>query len=114
VCLKAFVDSSGAADGAAPRVALARTRAGSARSVRVPFTLTDPAFSSGSAVVRLWLRDARGNAVRMIRIPAVSVNERESWRFTAPRRRGDYRIIARAWDVSGHRPAFTSAVLEVR
>ena len=27
---------------------------------RVRFTLTDPAFSAGSAVVKLWLRDASG------------------------------------------------------
>jgi len=114
VCLKAFVDSSGAADGVAPRVALERTQARRAKGVRVRFTLTDPAFSSGSAVVKLWLRDRRGRVLRRLRIPAVAVNERETWRFTAPRQRGDYRIFARAWDVAGHRSGLTRAVLEVR
>jgi hypothetical protein len=81
---------------------------------RVRFTLTDPAFSSGSAVVKLWLRDASGRALRQLRIPAVSVNERDTWRFAAPARRGDYKIVARAFDVTGHRSVLTRALLEVR
>ena len=114
VCLKAFVDSAGGGDGAAPRVALEGARAGRGGGVRVRFTLTDPAFSSGSAVVKLWLRDGSGRVLRTLRVPAVAVNERETWRFAAPARRGDYRIVARAWDVAGHRSALTGAVLEVR
>ena len=47
VCLKAFVDSSGAADSAAPRVALERAQAARPRRCARRFTLTDPAFSSG-------------------------------------------------------------------
>ncbi len=114
VCLKAFVDSAGAADRAAPRVlpepAVTRPGAGT----RVHFTLTDPAFSSGSAVVKLRLHDARGRVLRQLRVPAVAVNERDTWRFAAPKRRGDYMIVARAWDVVGHRSVLTRAPLEVR
>jgi len=82
--------------------------------VRARFTLTDPAFSSASAVVKLWLRDAAGNALRTIRIPVVAVNERETWRFLAPKRRGDYWIVARAYDVTGHKSGVTRAALRVR
>ena len=114
VCLKAFVSAAAGKDDAAPRVALepASARAG-ARS-RVHFTLTDPAFSGGSAVIKLQLRDARGRALRELRIPAATVNERDAWAFTAPRRRGDYVIAARAWDVAGHRSDLTRAFLRVR
>jgi hypothetical protein len=49
-----------------------------------------------------------------IRIPAAAVNERDTWRFAAPRRRGEYRILARAWDVAGHRSVTTRAALRVR
>ena len=114
VCLKAFVDSAGARDEAPPRVRLEPASARPGAGTRVRFTLTDPAFSGGSAVVKLWLRDASGQVLRKLRIPAVSVNERETWRFAAPKRRGDYRIVARAWDVAGHRSVLTRAVLQVR
>lgn len=114
VCLKAFVDSSGAADRAAPRVALERATARRGKTVRVRFTLTDPAFSCASAVVKLWVRDARGRLLRQLRVPAVAVNERETWRLVAPKQRGDYRVFARAWDVAGHRSSLTRTVLEVR
>ncbi len=114
VCLKAFVDSSGATDTAPPRVRLEGTTAVPATGVRVRFTLTDPSFSSGSAVVKLWLRNGSGRVLRTLRLPAVAVNERETWRFAAPARRGDYRIVARAWDVAGHRSVLTRAALEVR
>jgi C1A family cysteine protease len=114
VCLKAFVDSAGARDTAAPRVRLEPATARPGAGTRVRFTLTDPAFSSGSAVVKLWLRDAGGRLLRQLRIPAVSVNERETWRFAAPARRGDYKIVARAFDVTGHRSVLTRALLEVR
>jgi C1A family cysteine protease len=115
VCLKAFVTATGPRDKAAPRVVLEGANARRRSSARVFFTLTDPPFSCGSAVVRLWLRDARGRTVRSARIPAVAVNEREAWRFVAPKRRGAYRIVARSWDVAGHRQAAAStAVLHVQ
>ena len=114
VCLKAFVDSAGARDEAAPRVRLEPASAGPGKTARVRFTLTDPAFSSGSAVVKLLLYDRRGKVLRVLRIPAVTVNERDTWRFSAPKRRGDYKIVARAWDVTGHRAPATSAKLQVR
>jgi len=45
----------------------------------------------------------------------VAVNEREVWRFSAPKLRGAYRIVARSWDVAGHRQeAASTAVLRVR
>jgi C1A family cysteine protease len=114
VCLKAFVDTAGARDTAPPRVRLEPATARPGAGVRIRFTLTDPAFSSGSAVVKLWLRDASGRTLRTLRIPGVTVNERDTWRFAAPSRRGDYRILARAWDVAGHRSVLTRAPLEVR
>jgi hypothetical protein len=114
VCLKAFVDSAGTRDEAPPRVSLEPASARPGTGTRVRFTLTDPAFSGGSAVVKLWLRDSSGRVLRKMRIPAVSVNERETWRFAAPKRRGDYRVVARAWDVAGHRSALTRTVLQVR
>jgi C1A family cysteine protease len=114
VCLKAFVDSAGAGDEAAPRVRLEPATAPSAGGARVRFTLTDPAFSCGSAVVKLQLYDAGGRVLRVLRIPGVTVNERDTWRFTAPRRRGTYKVVARAWDVTGHRASVTSVPLQVR
>ena len=114
VCLKAFVDAAAGGDGAPPRVALEPASARSGASARVSFTLTDPAFSSGSAVIKLQLRDAHGRTLRKLRIPAASVNERDTWRFAAPQRRGDYVVVARAWDVRGHGPVLTRTVLQVR
>ena len=108
VCLKAFVTAAGLGDRAAPRVALAGAEARRGGPARLRFTLTDPDFSCGSAVVKLWLRDQRGSALRQIRVPAVAVNEPDSWRFVAPTRRGTYRVFARAWDVAGHRQAVLS------
>jgi len=113
VCLKAFVDSSGGGDVAAPRVRLepatARPRAGT----RVHFTLLDPAFSSGSAVIKLWLEAPNGHVLRQLRIPGAAVNERDAWRFAAPAGRGAYHILARAWDVAGHASSVTRAFLKV-
>jgi len=115
VCLKAFVTSDAAGDRAAPTVTLEGAEARPGSTARVRFTVNDPPFSSGSAVVRLWLRDARGRTVRTARVPGVAVNEREVWCFAAPARRGAYRVVARAWDVTGHRQATLSrAVLRVR
>jgi C1A family cysteine protease len=114
VCLKAFVDSSGRGDEAAPRVRLEPATAAPGKGARIRFTLTDPAFSSGSAVVKLKLYDGRGAVLRVLRRSGVSVNERDTWRFTAPRRRGDYKVVARAWDVAGHRSPAGAALLRVR
>ena len=114
VCLKAFVDAAAGADGAPPRVLLEQASARPGQGARVRFTLTDPAFSSGSAVIKLWLRDASGRTLRELRIPAAAVNERDTWRFSAPGRRGDYRVLARAWDVAGHRSALARTTLQVR
>jgi C1A family cysteine protease len=114
VCLKAFVDAPGARDTAAPRVRLEPADAAPGKGVRVRFTLTDPPFSSGSAVVKLQVYDGRGKMLRVQRIPGVAVNEQGTWRFAAPKRRGTYKIVARAWDVTGHRAPVTSAALRVR
>jgi hypothetical protein len=103
VCLKAFVTSSGSGDRFAPKVVVEAVEAPAGTSAHVRFTLTDPPFSCGSAVVKLWLRDRHGTTVRQARIPAVAVGEREIWRFVAPQGRGAYHIVARAWDVAGHR-----------
>jgi len=105
VCLKAFVTAAGAGDDAAPTVAIEPSTAARGGIARIRFTLVDPPFSCGSAVVKLWLRDRAGRTLRQVRIPAVAVNEREVWRFATPKRRGSYRIVARAWDVDGHRQA---------
>jgi C1A family cysteine protease len=113
VCLKAFVDSAGARDGAAPRVRVEAATAAAGGIARVRFTLSDPAFSSGSAVVKLRLVDGRGKTWRSVRIPAASVNERDTWRFRAPKKRGDYKVVARAWDVAGHGPATRTAPLRI-
>ncbi len=89
--------------------ATARPRGGT----RIHFTLLDPAFSSGSAVIKLWLRAPDGHVLRRLRIPGAAVNERDTWRFAAPAGRGTYHILARAWDVAGHRSAFARALLHV-
>jgi C1A family cysteine protease len=114
VCLKAFVDAAAGGDDAPPRVVLEPATARPGSGSRVHFTLTDPAFSAGSAVIKLMVRDAQGRTLRKLRIPAVAVNERDAWRFAAPRRPGDYVVLARAWDVAGHRSDLTRAVLQVR
>lgn len=114
VCLKAFVDSDGRGDVAAPRVRLEPASAARSATVRLRFTLTDPAFSCGSAVVKLWLRDPAGRTLRQLRVPAAAVNERDVWRFRAPARRGDYQVLARAWDVAGHASGTTRTTVRVR
>lgn len=50
--------------------------------------------------------------MRSLRIPGASVNEIDTWRFPAPKRRGTYKVVARAWDVAGHvSPATTTLVI---
>jgi C1A family cysteine protease len=114
VCLKAFVDSPGPGDTAAPRVRLALATASPGGGTRVRFSLTDPAFSSGSGVVELRLVGAGGTTLRKLRIPGASVNEEDVWRFPAPDRRGSYKVVARAWDVAGHASPATTAPVVVR
>ena len=114
VCLKAFVDAAAGGDVAPPRVVLEPSSARPGAGARVQFTLSDPAFSAGSAVVKLGLRDSRGRLLRTLRVPGASVNERDTWRFAAPKRRGNYQILARAWDVAGHRSVLTVGSLQVR
>ncbi len=114
VCLKAFVDATAGGDDAPPRVLVEPASARPGAGARVRFMLTDPAFSCGSAVIKLQVRDGHGRTLRELRIPAAPVNERDTWRFAAPRRRGDYVVVARAWDVAGHRSVLTRAALRVR
>ena len=114
VCLKAFVDSPGAGDEASPRVRLQPATASPGAGTRVRFSLTDPAFSSGSGVVKLRLVSASGTTLRTLRIPGASVNEGDVWRFPAPKRRGTYKVVARAWDVAGHASLATSTRVVVR
>lgn len=103
VCLKAFVDSAGEGDVAEPRATVQDSEARRGGTARVRFTLSDPAFSSGSAVVRLTLRTRAGRIVKGARFPAVTLGERCVWRFACGLPRGRYRVLARAWDVAGHR-----------
>ena len=114
VCLKAFVDSAGAGDEASPRVRLQPATVSPGKGARVRFTLTDPAFSSGSAVVKLRLVSAGGATLRTLRIPGASVGEDDIWRFPAPKRHGTYTVVAHAWDVAGHASPATTAALVVR
>jgi C1A family cysteine protease len=114
VCLKAFVDATAGGDDAPPRVVLEPTPVRPGAGARVRFTLTDPAFSAGSAVVKLGLLGPRGRLLRTLRVPAAAVNEVDTWRFAAPKQRGNYQILARAWDVAGHRSTPTVASLQVR
>lgn len=110
VCLKAFVDDpSGRGDTRSPQVTV---RGGTFRPgarVAVRWRLTDPAFSSASAIVVLKVRDSTGALVARRRIPAVAVGEHGAWSFVAAWRRGRYRVSARAFDVAGNRQAGASA-----
>jgi hypothetical protein len=83
VCLKAFVDASGTGDTRPPRVKVAGGVVRRGKPIRIRWELTDPAFSSASAVVVLSVRNARGRVVARRRIPAVAVGERGSWRVVA-------------------------------
>jgi C1A family cysteine protease len=104
VCLKAFVDDpTGAGDTARPRVVV---RAGSRRRrATVRWRLTDPAFSSASAIVVLEVRGGSGKVLARRRIPAVAVGERGTWTFAARWRPGEYVVAGRSFDVAGHRQA---------
>jgi C1A family cysteine protease len=116
VCLKAFVDDpAGKGDTARPRAIVrgGTVRPGATATVR--WRLTDPAFSSASAVVVLSVRDRGGTLLLRRRIPAVAVGERGVWRFTARWPAGRYTVRGLAYDVAGHRQAAPGrAVLLVR
>ena len=108
VCLKAFVTASGAGDASAPRVDVAGgvVRRGVAAKVR--WRLTDPAFSSASAIVVLTVRDAGGAVVAQRRVPAVAVGERGTWSVKATWPAGRYTVLGRAFDVAGRRQTAAS------
>jgi C1A family cysteine protease len=108
VCLKAFVESSGAADTRPPRVDI---RGGVVRrgdKAMIRWRLEDPAFSSGSAIITLSVRNAAGKVVASRRIPAVAVGERGVWSLTANWPQGRYSVRGRAYDVAGRRQATAS------
>ena len=106
VCLKAFVDDPlGKGDTARPRATVSAGTFRPGAEVRVPWRLSDPAFSSASAILVLSVHDSSGAVMAERRIPAVAVGERGVWGFTANWPRGTYRVSARAYDVAGHRQA---------
>ena len=74
----------------------------------IRWRLTDPAFSSASAIVELSLRDAAGRLIAHRRIPAVAVGERGVWALRASWPRGRYSVRGRAYDVAGGRQATAS------
>ncbi|MGE5228697.1 MAG: lectin like domain-containing protein [Deltaproteobacteria bacterium] len=108
VCLKAFVDAAGAADRRAPRVEVRGDVVGRGAQAVIRWRLTDPAFSSASAIVELSLRDAAGRLVAHRRIPAVAVGERGVWVLRASWPRGRYSVRGRAYDVAGGRQVTAS------
>ena len=114
VCLKAFVDSAGAGDTQPPKAVVGGgvVRRGGVAAVR--WRLTDPAFSSASAIVVLKVRDARGAVLAQRRLPAVVVGARGTWSVRAVWPAGAYTVTGRAYDVAGNRqPAASSAALRV-
>jgi C1A family cysteine protease len=114
VCLKAFVDAAGAADRRAPWLETRGDVVGRGAQAVIRWRLTDPAFSSASAIVELSLRDGAGRLIAHRRIPAVAVGERGVWALRASWPRGRYSVRGRAYDVAGNRQATASrAVLVV-
>jgi len=106
VCLKAFVDDpSGKGDTGRPQALVHGGTFRPGATVHVGWRLTDPAFSSASAIVVLAVRDRSGALVARRRIPAVAVGERGVWSFVARWPRGRYAVTGRAFDVAGHRQA---------
>ena len=87
-------------------------RRGATAAVR--WRLSDPAFSSASAIVVLKVRDARGAVLAQRRLPAVVVGERGTWSVRATWPAGTYTVTGRAYDVAGRRqPAASRAALRV-
>jgi C1A family cysteine protease len=106
VCLKAFVDDpSGEGDTGRPLVLVHGGKSRPGATAHVAWRLTDPAFSSASAIVVLAVHDGSGALVAQRRIPAVAVGERGVWSFVARWPRGRYTVTGRAFDVAGHRQA---------
>lgn len=115
VCLKAFVDGGQARDTKPPKVTLQSDVARVKGTANLRYTLTDPPFSSASAVVKLWVRTSSGRVVKKTRRPAVQVGETRNWRFGIKLARGTYRVEARAFDVAGNRQtSLSKARLTVR
>ena len=108
VCLKAFVDASGAGDTRAPHVDVGGGEVRRGATARVHWRLTDPAFSSASAIVVLTMRDAGGGVVAHRRVPAVAVGERGVWSVKATWPAGRYSVLGRAYDVAGMRQTLAS------
>jgi hypothetical protein len=104
VCLKAFVDDpEGVGDTGRPHVSVGGDTVRPGAHAGVRWRLSDPAFSSASAIVLLTVRDAGGVVMASRRIPAVAVGEHGIWSFVAKWPRGRYTVAARAYDVAGHR-----------
>jgi C1A family cysteine protease len=116
VCLKAFVDDpTGAGDTRRPAVTVSGATVRPGARVSLRWRLTDPAFSSASAVVVLSVRTSGGAVLAKRRVPAVAVGERGSWTLLAKWARGAYTVTGRAYDVAGRRQAEDSrATLVVR
>ena len=85
-----------------------RRRGPARRQAEVRWRLTDPAFSSASAIVVLTVRDGGGGVVARARIPAVAVGERGTWSFRAAWPAARYHVTGRAYDVAGMRQATAS------
>ncbi len=115
VCLKAFVNASGTGDTRRPHVDVGGGAVRRGATAKVRWRLSDPAFSSASAIVVLTLRDSAGGVVATRRIPAVAVGERGTWSVRATWPAGRYSVRGRAYDVAGKRQAKASrAVVTVR
>ncbi len=109
------MNAAGAGDTRPPHVGLRGgvVRRGAKATIR--WRLDDPAFSSGSAILELSVRDAAGRVVARRRIPAVAVGERGVWSLTANWPQGRYSVRGRAYDVAGRRQATaTRAAVVVR
>ena len=101
---------------APPRV-VPRARVGAARAPARASTSRSPTRRSPAAAP--WSSCGCGTragvSLRVLRVPGAQPSTSgTTWRFAAPRSRGDYRIVARAWDVAGHRSALTLGSLQVR
>lgn len=115
VCLKAFVNARSGGDTKPPRVAVTAGAVRRGEVARVRWELSDPAFSSASAIVVMKVRDGRGKLLRTRRIPAVVVGERGTWSFVADWPAGSYSVVGMAYDVAGRRQAVAGrAALVVR
>ena len=100
--------ASGAGDTRPPHVDVTGGVVRRGATAKVRWRLTDPAFSSASAIVVLTVRDGGGGVVARRRIPAVAVGERGTWSFRATWPAGRYHVTGRAYDVAGMRQATAS------